>query len=73
MAAPPTNGRLSDDRLLAALLRLPAHERQTLLLHHFDGHPTPHVATLTGRTLGTITKQLSRAYARLREHLKEKP
>ena len=73
--APDANGRLDADaeRLLAAVNRLPAHERQTVLLHHFDGHDTPAVARMTGRTLGTVTKQLSRAYARLRDHLKEYP
>jgi RNA polymerase sigma-70 factor (ECF subfamily) len=63
-----------DDRghaLLAAVTGLPEQEAQVVVLHYFDGHPVPAVAAVLGRPVGTVTKQLSRAYARLREALKE--
>jgi RNA polymerase sigma-70 factor (ECF subfamily) len=67
----PSDGRVDHDseRLLSAILRLAEHERQVILLHHFDGHPVETVAHITGRPIGTITKQLSRGYAHLRERL----
>jgi RNA polymerase sigma-70 factor (ECF subfamily) len=54
-------------------MRLPDHERDVVTLHHLDGHSVQAVADLTGRPLGTVTKQLSRAYERLRETFKEAP
>lgn len=52
--------------LLALVARLPDHERMIVGLRYFDGHGTAEIAEMTGRPLGTITKQLSRATARLR-------
>jgi DNA-directed RNA polymerase specialized sigma24 family protein len=40
------------------------------MLRYFDGHSVQAVAQITGRPLGTVTKQLSRAHARLRARLK---
>jgi len=65
---PADNGPLSD---LSALLlelveRLPEHERLVVGLKNFQGHSILEIATITGRPPGTVTKQLSRAYARLR-------
>jgi DNA-directed RNA polymerase specialized sigma24 family protein len=57
--------------LLEAVMRLPDHERNAVLLCHFQGHSVRDAAALTGRTVGTVTKQLSRAYARLRAALKD--
>jgi RNA polymerase sigma-70 factor (ECF subfamily) len=48
---------------------LPDHEREVLLLRHFDGHDLAAIAAILSRPLGTVTKQLSRAHARLRERL----
>ena len=73
--AEPTghDGQLDQDAesLLAAVMRLPEQEKGAVLMHHFDGHPVREVAALTGRSVGTVTKQLSRAYARLRQQLPE--
>ncbi|KPJ57820.1 MAG: hypothetical protein AMS16_00675 [Planctomycetes bacterium DG_58] len=59
--------------LLDRVMRLPEHERTVTMLHHFDGHSVQAVADMTGRPLGTVTKQLSRAYERLRRTIKEAP
>jgi RNA polymerase sigma-70 factor, ECF subfamily len=68
-----TNGKLTDqsERLLELVERLPAHERIIIGLRHFEGHSVQEVATITGRPLGTITKQLSRAHKRLQHWLEQ--
>jgi RNA polymerase sigma-70 factor (ECF subfamily) len=63
------NGSLSE---LSALLlelveRLPEHERLVVGLKNLQGHSVEEIAEITGRPQGTVTKQLSRAYARLRD------
>jgi RNA polymerase sigma-70 factor (ECF subfamily) len=58
-------------RLLAAVLSLPEPECQVVLLHYFDGHAVAAVASILGRPVGTVTKQLSRAYERLRAPLED--
>jgi RNA polymerase sigma-70 factor, ECF subfamily len=57
--------------LLAAVMALPEAEAQVVVLHYFDEHSVPAVAAILGRPVGTVTKQLSRAYARLRTTLPE--
>lgn len=54
------------DALVSAVAGLPEHERLVVVLRYFNGHSMDEVAQLTGRPLGTVTKQLSRAIARLR-------
>jgi len=58
-------------RLLEAVKRLPDHERVVVMLRYLDGHSVAAIAEMTGRPLGTVTKQLSRAVARLKEALEE--
>jgi RNA polymerase sigma factor (sigma-70 family) len=77
--APPLSAAARDGRLderaailLDAVMRLPAHERGVIVLRHFDGHSVGAIAAMTGRTVGTVTKQLSRAHARLRDSLGRK-
>jgi RNA polymerase sigma-70 factor (ECF subfamily) len=69
--AEPEKNRLDHDAefLLAALMDLPERERQLLMLRHFDGHSVAAIAHIVGRPVGTVTKQLSRGHARLRERL----
>jgi RNA polymerase sigma-70 factor (ECF subfamily) len=55
------------ENLLAAVMALPERERQLLMLRHFGGHSVAEIAQAVGRPVGTVTKQLSRSYARLRE------
>ena len=57
--------------LLKAIRRLPEHERSIVMMRHFDGHSVRGIAEMTGRREGTVRKQLSRGYARLRKWLKE--
>ena len=66
--AGPHPTRLSADAggLLAAVARLPEHERLVVVLHYLDGHSVAEVASALGRPVGTVTKQLSRAIERLR-------
>ncbi|MDG3004630.1 RNA polymerase sigma factor [Paludisphaera mucosa] len=60
--------RLSADseELLAAVARLPEHERLVVALHYLEGRTVAEVASALGRPVGTVTKQLSRAIGRLR-------
>lgn len=62
-------GKLSEAAvdLLALVEKLPDHERIVVGLKHFDGHSIQEIATITGRPTGTITKQLSRSYEKLRQ------
>lgn len=69
----PDSGRIENDLqpLLAAVARLPEHERVVVVLHYLDGHSAQTIAEMTSRPLGTVTKQLSRAVCRLRQLLAE--
>ena len=69
--AAPEENRLDGDNefLLAALMGLPERERGLLMLRHFGGHSVAEIAQIVGRPVGTVTKQLSRGYTRLRERL----
>jgi RNA polymerase sigma-70 factor (ECF subfamily) len=68
------DGRLDEQkqRLLAAVVKLPESERQVVMLRHFSGHNVRDVAAILGRSVGTVTGQLSRAHKRLRNIL-ERP
>jgi RNA polymerase sigma-70 factor (ECF subfamily) len=57
--------------LLLAIGRLPEHERIVVALRFLEDHPVAEVARLTGRPVGTVTKQLSRAIERLRAIFRE--
>ena len=59
----------SQQELLDAVARLPEHERTAIVLRYLDGHSTSEVASLVGRSVGTVTKQISRAIKRLQERL----
>jgi len=52
-------------------MRLPKHERAVVMLRYFEGHSVKVIGTMTGRPVGTVTMQLSRARARLQKWLKE--
>jgi RNA polymerase sigma-70 factor (ECF subfamily) len=53
--------------------RLPEHERVVVVLRHVDGRSVQAIADTTGKPVGTITKQLSRALERLRQSLRKVP
>ena len=54
------------------LNQLPEHERIVMSLHYLDGYSTPEISRMTGRPVGTITKQLSRAMQRLQAFHQER-
>ena len=58
-------------RLLAAVMKLPESEKQVVMLRYFCSHTVRDVANIVGRSVGTVTKQLSRAHKRLRKMLRE--
>lgn len=67
------DGRLDEEKqeLLAAVMKLPKAEKQVVTLRYFTGQSVKDVAKIVSRSVGTITKQLSRAHKRLRKMLKE--
>jgi RNA polymerase sigma factor (sigma-70 family) len=67
------NGTLDEEKqqLLSFVMKLPEQERQVIMLRYFADHKVREVAAVTGRTIGTITKQLSRAHQSLRALLQE--
>lgn len=60
-----------DGHLMNEVMRLPERERRMLMLRYFNGHSVEEISRITGRPVGTVTKQLSRGYARLRQRLVE--
>ncbi|MHC4680153.1 MAG: RNA polymerase sigma factor [Planctomycetota bacterium] len=71
MSLQQSNGRLSEasEQLLEAVMTLPSQEQRVVLLRYFEGHPVGDIARMIGRPIGTVTKQLSRAHARLRRQM----
>ncbi len=61
------------ESLVGAIGRLPDHEREVVVFHYLDGYSAREMAELTGRPVGTVTKQLSRAIRRLRRWLVKVP
>lgn len=55
--------------LLSAVIKLPKGERQVIMLRYFSGLSVKDVAEILGRSVGTVTKQLSRAHKHLRNIL----
>ena len=72
-SAAPDDGTVDEQTrlLLDAVMRLPQHEQVVLTLHYFEGHPVKTISEMTGRPVGTVTMQLSRARSRLHRWLKE--
>ena len=68
--APPTE--LSQDYALeTAIAELPEAYRKIILLRYYGGHSCNQIAEQLDMPLGTVTKTLSRAYAMLRETLRQ--
>jgi RNA polymerase sigma-70 factor (ECF subfamily) len=72
-SAPPEALILSEEteRVLTAIQTLPEQERQVVFLRFIEGCDAATISRLTGRPVGTVTKQLSRAVRRLRDLLVE--
>jgi RNA polymerase sigma-70 factor (ECF subfamily) len=70
-AAETPNKQLDDrtEGLLQALVRLPKHEKIAVMLRYFDNESIESIATITGCSVGTVTKQLTRARDRLKKIL----
>jgi len=60
-----------DYGLEAAIAELPESYRRVVLLRYYGGRSCSQVAEQLDMPLGTVTKTLSRAYARLRESLQQ--
>lgn len=73
LAAHEKNGRLDEKKqdLLQAIQKLPKAERQVVMLRYFGPHAVRDLAGVVGRSVGTVTKQLSRAHQRLKKQLQE--
>ena len=71
--ASPENGRIGPETqdVLQAISQLPMSERAVVQLRFFGKQTVDQIAETTDCPVGTVTKQLSRAYARLRRLLKE--
>jgi RNA polymerase sigma-70 factor (ECF subfamily) len=65
------DGQLDEDKqkLLAAVVKLPRSEKQVVILRYLGDNSVKDVADIVGRSVGTVTKQLSRAHKRLRKIL----
>ena len=75
-AGEPSDGKATQltadaESLLAAVTRLPEHERLVVVLRYLHGFSVAEAAAALGRPVGTVTKQLSRALERLRSKTKE--
>lgn len=73
LAAHERNGRLDEKNqyLLEAIQTLPKAERQVVMLRYFGPHTVRELAVILNRSIGTVTKQLSRAHRRLKNRLLE--
>jgi RNA polymerase sigma-70 factor (ECF subfamily) len=67
---PRQQGSASDWPLAKAVAKLDDFYRQLILLRYYGGHSCEDMAQMLNIPIGTVTKSLSRAYARLRETLK---
>jgi len=66
-AAPPEECPLEE-----AIAALPESYRQVILLRYYQGLSCQEIGQRLGMPLGTVTKTLSRAYALLRQELKDR-
>ena len=68
-AAEGASGSLADPRIMAALMRLPARQRQVVALRLILDLDTSHTAEVLGITPNTVMAHMARALASLREDL----
>ena len=73
LAAHERDGQLNEknQHLLEMIQKLPKAERQVVMLRYFGPHTVRDLASVVGRSVGTVTKQLSRAHHRLKKQLQE--
>jgi RNA polymerase sigma-70 factor (ECF subfamily) len=67
------NGQLDEQKqlLLEAILKLPKAQQQVVMLRYFGRHSVKDVAGITARSVGTVTKQLSRAHKALERLMRD--
>jgi RNA polymerase sigma factor (sigma-70 family) len=63
---PPNTDHASDRVVRAALMTLPAAEREAVTLHHYDGFSFKEVAQMTGVSESAAKVRAHRGYQRLR-------
>jgi RNA polymerase sigma-70 factor (ECF subfamily) len=68
-APPEPSAPALAERVMAALLRLPEHERVPLWLNVVEGQDCGDIAVQLGRPAGTVRSQVARAFERLRGQL----
>ena len=68
--APPAGDAFLQQRLEAALDRLPEGMRQVLVLHDVEGYTHDEIGEVLGVTTGTSKSQLFKARAKMRDLLK---
>jgi RNA polymerase sigma-70 factor (ECF subfamily) len=68
-AAETTDWMAPYEEVVQYIARLPEHERIVVVMRYVNGRSVKDIADSTGRPVGTITKQLSRAIERLRDWL----
>lgn len=64
-----TSDRETRSGALSLICRLPPQECVVVSLRHLNEMSVAEISAVTGRPIGTVTKQLSRAYARMRQWL----
>lgn len=69
--AGPNADWIDREQLLCLIAKLPELDQQLIGLRYFDGFSMAEIAQITGRPLGTITKQISRTVIKLRELYQE--
>jgi RNA polymerase sigma-70 factor, ECF subfamily len=57
--------------LFDLIAQLPDHERVVVMLRYLEGHDVAAIAVIRNSSVGTVTKQLSRAYRRLEKMIAE--
>lgn len=67
----PRNIEPASVDVISLMARLPEQECVVVSLRHLEDLSINQIAQITGRPVGTVTKQLSRAHARLRSWLDE--
>lgn len=67
----PEGWMVAFQEILPTLVELPLQEYEVISLRYINGFSVGQIAEETGRPIGTVTKQLSRAIARLRDMVVE--
>lgn len=70
LAPDPTDHSDLREQLWQALARLPRRQRAAVVLRYYEDLTEPEVAQTLGVSVGTVKSTVSRAMAKLREHLR---